>query len=596
MLNGFLSTLARLIADIYRLYRLKVVVLLLITIAVGLMDGIGMALLLPLLALVGVGSPKDNYLADHVANVSTLLGLDPNLETVLVLILMLFVIQGGLVIAQGRLIASVEASYVSHWRVALLERLLGASWPYFEKNRTGKLVHLIITEAERLGSAFFLVIQLLAVLVVAAAYVVVSVLVSWEYTLGMLLALLILSALMFRFSSKGSYRVGRDYSSHVGELQATITEFIDGAKLIKATASEPYVLETVLPLHLAISKSYFGAVVIPYVLRAVMELGAIVLFCILIYFGVRIFRFEPAVLLVLLAIFFRLVPKLYNASYNIQSLLTYMPSLHRIDAALTEIDGMQESGSVFTVENCYTYCPEIEVRGITVSHDSHDVLSGVSFSIPAKSTVGIVGSSGAGKSTLIDSLLGLIRPRLGRITYDGISLAELNLRKVRASIGYVGQETVLFHGTIKDIICNGRPLAEEAVIVAAKKAHAHTFIADLPMGYDTLIGPQGMQLSGGQKQRLSLARALAGNPVILILDEPTSSLDSVSEYEIVSAIRELQGKITVVVVSHRMATVRDADKIVIVDNGKIVGEGQWDELQGQPDLKAYLSEPVRQSC
>ncbi len=572
MIRSFTSAWVRLLAHIWNLFRLRVLVLLLFTVLTGFLDGLGMALLLPLLTLVGVDSAPSGTVAAAVDRAFRIVGLQPTLETVLGAILFLFVLQGVIVLIQGQMIASVESAYVSHWRETLLERLLSASWPYFSKSRSGSLVYLVITEAERLGRAFFLTIQLIAALVVAVAYVAISAAISLPFTLGLLGSLVVLSAILFQLSSRSSYKAGQDYGRHLGELQAVLTEFMTGAKVIKATAAEPFVLEQVRPIHEDIERTYFSGVIIPYVLRAVLELAAIVLFCVLIYIGVRFLDLRPAVLLVVLALFFRLVPRVHLAQYNVQLLLTYLPAFERLEEAIAEMSRMSEPYPIDSREKPFLQAPAIVMDNITVTYDDRDALTNVSVTIPANSTVGVVGPSGAGKSTLVDCMVGLVRPRHGAITLDGVPLGNVNLRQWRSSIGYVAQETVLFTGTVRDIIRQGRSIADDVLMRAARQAHAHPFIMELPKGYDTLIGGLGVQLSGGQKQRLSLARALAGRPVLLMLDEPTSALDSASEKEIVAAIRELHGTITIVIVSHRRSTVEYADRSVALDKGRIAVE------------------------
>ena len=570
LLREFSATWVRLLAHIWRLFRLRVVALLAFTVLAGLLDGLGMALLLPLLNLVGVDSVGNQAVVGSIDRALRFVGLQPNLEIVLGAILVLFVLQGGIVLIQGHMIAAIESAYVSYWRETLLRHLLSASWLYFSKSRSGSLVYLTITEAERIGRAFFLTIQLMAVLVVAVAYIAIALAVSWSFTLSLLASLSLLAAILFRFSATSSYRAGRDYARHLDDLQAVLTDFMTGAKLIKATAAEPFVLEKVRPIHAGIERTYFSGVIIPYVLKAVLELSAIVLFCVLIYVGVRFLELRPAVLLVVLALFVRLVPRLHLAQYNSQLLLTYLPAFQRLEEAIAEVDRMSEPYPIDSREKPFAKCPSIVMTGVTVSYDKRDVLSGVSLTVPANTTVGIVGASGAGKSTLVDSLVGLAQPRLGTITLDGVPIADVNLRKWRSSVGYVAQETVLFDGTIREIICQGRSIPDDLLITAANQAHAHQFIMELPNGYNTVIGATGVQLSGGQRQRVSLARALAGRPVMLVLDEPTSALDAQSEKEIVTAIRELHGKITIIIVSHRLSTVQDADKSVTLDKGRIV--------------------------
>lgn len=580
MIKDFFQTWIRFLTDVRHFFRLRFDVLLALTVLTCLVDSIGMALLLPLLSLIGVGMESNNPIIDvFFRQAFRSAGLQPDLESVLLAIVALFLIQGVLVAIQGRFIADIESRYVSQWRDKLLRKMLGASWTFFASKHNGSLTYLVITEAERLGRAFFLSIQFLAGTIVTIAYVILSLTISWLFTLCLIAALLLLAALLFRFSASISLKVGREYSVHLNNFQAMMTDFVNGAKLVKATAAETFVLDKLRPVQELINASYFGGVVIPYVLKAVLELGAIVLFCGLIYFGVRFLEIAPAILLILLAIFFRLVPKLHNLQYNLQLLLIYLPAFSRLESICDELDNNKEFETLKFVETRFEKCPTIVMEGVYISYGGRDVLSDASLDIPAKTTVGIIGPSGAGKSTLVDSLLGLVSQRQGTVKFDGISIGEINLRKWRSSIGYVAQETVLFSGTVRNIIKQGRDICDNDLFAAAKMAHANGFIEQLPEKYDTEIGPSGVQLSGGERQRLSLARALAGKPVMIILDEPTSALDSISEKEIVAAIEELNGEITIIIISHRVSTVRHANKIVVVDGGKIVATGNWDELK-----------------
>jgi len=580
----------RLLSDIWRLFRSKCVTLFCLTVFAGIVDGLGMSLLLPLLQLVGVGSGGTAYFVGNIDKIFYFFGLFPSLEVVLGAMLLLYVIQALIVATQGRMTAAIETAYVSHWRETLIKRLLGASWPYLATKRAGSLTYLIISETERLGRTFFVTIQLLAILAVASAFMVVSLIISWSFTLIIVFAFASLIAVVSRFLSRASYLTGRDYALNLGDLQAVITEVIHGGKLIKATACEPFVIEKILPMQHLINKTYFGMVFIPYFTRAIMEFAAIVIFCALIFVGIRILNVPPEMLLVLMAIFIRLAPKLYVAQYSTQALLTLLPAFETIEKAAREIDLAKEPYSIDGREKGFVTCPSIAVRGLTVTYDGRHALSNVSLEIPKNTTLGILGVSGAGKSTLVDCVVGLALPQSGTISFDNRPFEDVNLRQWRSSIGYVAQETVLFNGTIREVICQGRDIPDKAMIVAAEQAHAHIFISELPEAYNTVIGAQGVQLSGGQKQRLSLARALAGQPVMLILDEPTSALDSMSEREIVAAIQELHGKVTIVIISHRISTVRYADKIIVLDKGKIVSEGGWEALHGSKQIQHLLVE------
>ena len=207
------------------------------------------------------------------------------------------------------------------------------------------------------------------------------------------------------------------------------------------------------------------------------------------------------------------------------------------------------------------------------------VFADFSLRISAGQRLGLVGSSGAGKSTITKLLLRFTDVQEGRILIDGQDIAKVRQDDLRSKIAYVPQDPILFHRTLRENIAYGKPGAtEEEIIEAAKKAHAHEFISKFPQGYDTLVGERGIKLSGGERQRVAIARAMLKNAPILILDEATSSLDSVSEKYIQEALRELMKNRTTIVIAHRLSTIQNLDRIAVLEDGKIVEDGTHEDL------------------
>ncbi len=228
---------------------------------------------------------------------------------------------------------------------------------------------------------------------------------------------------------------------------------------------------------------------------------------------------------------------------------------------------------------------DVELRKVTFSYEANrTVLRNVSFSVKNGEMIGLVGHSGAGKSTITNIITRLYDVNDGEVLIDGVNVKELSFRSLRSNIGMVLQETFLFSGTVAENIAYGNPDATlDEIIGAAKKAHAHEFIVNLPDGYQTELGTRGVDLSGGEKQRISIARAILMDPAILIFDEATSSLDTKTEHQIQEAMEELIKGRTTIAIAHRLSTLKNADRLVVVENGCVVETGTHEELFKKED-------------
>jgi ABC-type multidrug transport system fused ATPase/permease subunit len=313
--------------------------------------------------------------------------------------------------------------------------------------------------------------------------------------------------------------------------------------------------------------------------RALFELGAVVALVGLLVFGAQALAVTPANVLVVLALFARLVPRVSSLQSYLHNLNSMVPAVIDLHELVTEAETRTEK-RILSARSMAGVAPRaLEVSNVFVNFDARKVLNGVDLDILIPGRVGIVGSSGAGKSTLIHALLGLVPLDRGSIKLGPSDFSNTDLAAWRGALGYVPQETILFNATVRDNIMMGRPEAsDEELNAVVRQAHCRDFIMALPQGYDTPIGDRGVLLSGGQRQRLGIARALLSNPLVLLMDEPTSSLDPESELEILATLKELSRSIGVAIVAHRLATVRNADRIYFLEEGRVIECGEWNAL------------------
>lgn len=236
-----------------------------------------------------------------------------------------------------------------------------------------------------------------------------------------------------------------------------------------------------------------------------------------------------------------------------------------------------------------TFTDKLALNDVSFSHGNREILNQINLDIKKGSTVALVGPSGGGKSTLMDLIPRFTDPKSGSITIDGQDIRQLNLNSLRSLIGFVNQESILFNDTIFNNIAFAKPEATiEQVITAARIANAHDFILETEHGYDTRVGDRGIRLSGGQKQRISIARAVLGNPPIMLLDEATSALDTESEKLVQDALYKLMENRTSLIIAHRLSTVQSADTIIVLDRGQIVERGTHGELMKNAGLYKRL--------
>ncbi|HET9984608.1 MAG TPA: ABC transporter ATP-binding protein [Longimicrobiales bacterium] len=494
---------------------------------------------------------------------------------------------------RGLAVVYIEQRVTRDLRNELYEHLLRLGLPFHHRTRAGQVISRITSDVDQLRA---LVTSNLAEAMSAAMRVVFLVvglfLVSWKLTLVMLTTLPLMLGIWERFR-KRLHRGVRKVLDAAGEISSHIQETVSGIRLVKASAAEDFETERFRRL----TRAHYKAVIRNDRWRKVFPpmtemVGAMAVLA-LLWYGSRLVlvdhSLEAPAFLAFLGLAMSLMQPVkvigkfpsqvqpgFAAAERAFELLDTPPDIvDRPDAR--EPRGI---GSGVRVERVsFRYVPD------------EPCLEGIDLEIRPGEVVALVGPSGSGKTTLASLLPRFYDPTGGRITLDGVDLRELKGKELRRLMGIVTQETTIFHDTVRANIAYGLDDVPHAVIeAAARAANAHGFIAELPAGYDTVLGERGTRLSGGQRQRIAIARALARNPQLLILDEATSALDTESERLVQEAIDSLLEGRTVLVIAHRLSTVRRADQILVMDGGRVVQRGTHEELLATGGLYRRLYE------
>lgn len=560
---------------VLRLQPLVLVVMILLGVLAALSEGLSISLFVPL-----VQDQMGAQTAGAIGRLTTLFQGIPSGHRPLWIgstIFVCMVLKNVLSYSYSLVFQSVNASIGHRLRCGILHQLLSVGQSYLDSHDSGKMLNTLATETWRVSSACAVLASVIINACMTLIFSILLLLISWKLTLITACLLLFISQIIRHFTRQGK-RLGAQATAANEELTQRMLETLEGLQLIRAFGRESHEQHRFELASRQVRKAFFKVERVSALVHPLSEVLTVsLLLAILLVVAIRT-PGQMAVSLTFLVLLYRLQPRVKQLDFD-------RVALDALSASIEEVRRLLDESDKPYLRSGRRVPASIE-KGITFENVSFHYDAGkgaalqqVTCSIKVGETTAFVGPSGAGKSSLISLICRFYDPSSGRLLIDGIALPEFNLAWWRNQIAVVSQEVYLFNATVAENIAYGKLGAtHQELVEAARKAHALEFIEALPEGFETIVGDHGLRFSGGQRQRLALARAFIRDPQILILDEATNSLDLISEGVVQDALEEFGRNRTVLIVAHRISTIMHADKVIVLDLGKVVESGTVTQL------------------
>ena len=452
---------------------------------------------------------------------------------------------------------------------------------YFSSKKIGDMMTRVMTDPSNINSIILEIFDMISEIIKVVFFLGIAFYIDFDLTLGVMVVTPILVITVRRYA-KRLKRSGRQRQEALDGLNSKLQETLSGIRIIRAFATEEYEINNFKKKNNSLKKIAVRSARYNAKANSIMEaLNYIIIALLLMFSGYRVLRaknFTPGDFVTIIGAISSMYTPAKRAMTRFNAISVNLSSITRVSEILEEIPNIVNRPDCIKFEN---FLNNINFENVDFKYKDNPekILKNINLTVKKGETVAFVGNSGGGKSTLVNLIPRFFDVSNGSIKIDGTDIRNYDIKSLRKAIGIVPQETFLFAGTILSNIRYGRQNAtREEIVEAAMQANAHEFIESLPDGYDTEIGERGVKLSGGQKQRIAIARAILENPQILILDEATSALDNESEKLVQDALEKLMKGKTTFVIAHRLTTIENSNKIVVIQKGEIKEIGNHNEL------------------
>ena len=562
----------------YKWVGAKLFILAFLVFSTTIIESLGFTIALPILEYGSDPEERSRY-SIFIYKLLENLNIEVSIVSLVILVTFIFIIKAIFRLIQVNIGLKILYNFLQDLRIDLIEHYRKMKYSFYINTEIGYFNNLITTEIATTIAAFNKYVTILVKVVSVIVYLSFAFLFSWEIALMAVCAIIIIYFL-FKPITNRIKRLSKVLVKANASLQNSFIQFILNFKYLKATSNLLNPINNIKASVKIQREKGFESHLIEAATPVTLELISMILFSIGILFLVLVRGLEITSIIVTVLFIYKALLRIPEFQTAFQGFMVQSASVDAVEDAMNQLSNNTE---IFEGEEISNFSSKIELHNIEFSFGDKQILFDINIEVPYQGSIGIVGESGSGKTTLVDIITGLLSPQSGKIEIDGMDYKLLNKESLRCLFGYITQEPIVFNDTIFNNITlwSGDDTDNEClkrVENACNIANCSDFIKQTDHGYNTIVGDRGIKLSGGQNQRLAIAREIYRDTQITIFDEATSSLDTKTENMIQKSINNLIGEQTMIIIAHRLSTIRNCDYIYVLNKGRIVQEGSWDDL------------------